>query len=380
MPTSGGKIFTQIIDGVEYGISVQDVSTCIGDNRTGISDLCTSPKIKDWSKFKPIKVDTVQNLPEDSFKSRNYGLSFPKYNELTTMYNARGARWEYERPTLYFRITDFNGYNHNAKSPLPYLADSTEVGWLSIDTELTIPIHSDVDYGDTETDNILLSDLNLDGISFSNLYLGVILISPSGQVFYMTSKTPGLDKNTLTLPWSGNKPTGTYTAWLFASLIPVDTFTGNAQLSTYILLDQKEAKTITFTQLFNWQINVDYVYLNLTELKGEIVITYKSTAARTFPALSLGIYTFAGAPNESPGVNDEIKTGITIPSVSVSANGTTTQRVSFTITAAQAAKNKGNAFARIIDTSGQGYYVTNRESNGYNSVDIYEEENPDVIN
>ena len=104
MPTSNGVITAPV--------SLVDVSKAIGVNSLDIGTLCGSEYINMWAKNKPIRKSSPVALTDDDRHTWMYGLRK----------NADG-HFEYQRPrgeyyNEWFRLTDFNGYNHNAECPV----------------------------------------------------------------------------------------------------------------------------------------------------------------------------------------------------------------------------------------------------------------------
>ena len=88
------------------------------DGKYHIADLCTAGSINKWAKYKPIISSTVSNLSEDERHARNYGLRQGSDYYFHYDKPAGGAEDEW------FRLRDFNGYNHVAECPM-----KTTTGW-----------------------------------------------------------------------------------------------------------------------------------------------------------------------------------------------------------------------------------------------------------
>ena len=112
----------------DYDDAVREVAALVGvgartDGRIYLADVCISPKIKMWAKNKPIYSSSF-HLTDEEREQLNYGLVI-----------VDGTTIEYRKPiggaeSLY-RLGDFNGYNHNIKSPLGWqVTNSDETGGL----------------------------------------------------------------------------------------------------------------------------------------------------------------------------------------------------------------------------------------------------------
>lgn len=101
-------------------VSISDVKSCLAENNYNLGKLCTSDKINKWSRYKPINLNQVTRVTEEQYKDNNYGWSIPTYNTRQAVWQAyvNGTGWDYIKPTSYFRLGDFIGYNHDQQSPL----------------------------------------------------------------------------------------------------------------------------------------------------------------------------------------------------------------------------------------------------------------------
>ena len=84
-------------------ITVKQIRDTLGETTLKVTELCTSPKINEWSPYKPIKATVVPR----SEATRDYISGFTIVNNYL----------EYERPDEVFALGDFRGYNHYARKP-----------------------------------------------------------------------------------------------------------------------------------------------------------------------------------------------------------------------------------------------------------------------
>ena len=106
-----------------------DVATVLGVSSTSVTTLCTSPNINKWAKYKPVELSNPfhQNDQWYGGDDGKCGLNFKVIeidptNKKYSFEKIRDAykdttQWEYSRPTKYYRLGDFNGYQHNALCP-----------------------------------------------------------------------------------------------------------------------------------------------------------------------------------------------------------------------------------------------------------------------
>lgn len=122
------------------GITLMEISRCLQDYRrdkNGNIDLgmmCTSPRINPWAKNKPTPVSGrgtpyIGMLTYEQRKDANFGLNIPtasspleiKENYYDAQESPKRNGWTHKVPdpyyNEYYRVTDFDGYAHNAICP-----------------------------------------------------------------------------------------------------------------------------------------------------------------------------------------------------------------------------------------------------------------------
>lgn len=89
-------------------ISIPMVASELGTNENDLGRLCTHLNINKWAKYKPVIHPSTGILTAEQLKSTSYGIG--------------SADGTYARPTgganSPFRLSDFIGYNHDAKPPV----------------------------------------------------------------------------------------------------------------------------------------------------------------------------------------------------------------------------------------------------------------------
>lgn len=96
-----------------------DIPQTLGIGSTDLGTQCTSSNVNMWTDRHPVVYSSIAPLSEEQFKSVHYGFKNvaiiqPTFSNLTT------KSIYYRQPvsgtnTWYYRASDFNGYNHNAK-------------------------------------------------------------------------------------------------------------------------------------------------------------------------------------------------------------------------------------------------------------------------
>lgn len=137
MPNSNGRIYVDTTVTPNLGVSVADVQTVLGETSGDVGTLCQSENINPWAKCKPITAaNIIRPLDyEHAEQVYNYhcGLSVvysaSNFNDFLSKvrssltnndykYQNEYVAVKYDRPTgnfaSPFRLSDFNGYRHNA--------------------------------------------------------------------------------------------------------------------------------------------------------------------------------------------------------------------------------------------------------------------------
>lgn len=96
-----------------------DIPQTLGIGSTDLGTQCTSSNVNMWTDRHPVVYSSIAPLSEEQFKSVHYGFENvaiiqPTFSNLTT------KAIYYRQPvsgtnTWYYRASDFDGYNHNAK-------------------------------------------------------------------------------------------------------------------------------------------------------------------------------------------------------------------------------------------------------------------------
>lgn len=112
------------------GISLHEIAACLQDYRrdtkgnVDLGMMCTSPMINNFAKNRPIPTFEQSGvLTEEERRSINYGFrivgiawngaSFAEETSWDLYHNSSATR-------KYYRVLDFNGYNHFSQSPLQF--------------------------------------------------------------------------------------------------------------------------------------------------------------------------------------------------------------------------------------------------------------------
>jgi|SRR5690554_3624430 len=101
---------------VSQSPSISEVKSVLAETSNSVGGLCTSPKIKKWSKWKPVRHATKGDITLAELKDVDFGLKPPPIS--TSYETAVNGEWIYEKPrgtaSEPRRLGDFRNYNHTA--------------------------------------------------------------------------------------------------------------------------------------------------------------------------------------------------------------------------------------------------------------------------
>lgn len=204
MSQINGYIYIDTSTTPPKGVSIDDVRTALNDSHRDIGNLCVSTKINPWSLNKPVRLGTpYQSAGWQASSAGNYGIVPYRIGTgaqaLSTLYNFAfdGAMngWAYEKPrglatySEWYRLMDFNGYDHHAPNPWSGWTGVATVirggsAWFGLDDVVSDwdGVPGSIYYG-----NILLQ-MGLTMTSYlSSCYFGVAIFTSSGACVGVTT-------------------------------------------------------------------------------------------------------------------------------------------------------------------------------------------------
>lgn len=163
-----------------------DIAAVLGVSSGDVRTLCTSSAIKPWAKYKPVNYPTLgvtgQSSGSQYWKASDgkCGFVIQEFTEFGVPSNsnhfvakllAGSLRWT--RATLdgYARVLDFDGYDHNAHSPIFPWEGITA---LQVDSQNELHIQWDVQPSGRPSE-LTLSDFTFNGVSLTAYYFGCVL-------------------------------------------------------------------------------------------------------------------------------------------------------------------------------------------------------------
>lgn len=120
-----GRIYVDTSTTPNKGVEIADLQTVFSTARNDIGQIIANEDINKWAKYKPVRSSSVAVLTDTERKAVNYGLKVSKYTNLANFVSGYSSDYEYNsprgggmQPKEWYRLLDFNGYNHNAVCPV----------------------------------------------------------------------------------------------------------------------------------------------------------------------------------------------------------------------------------------------------------------------
>lgn len=198
---------------------ISEVRQALGENSNSLSILSTSNNVNKWSFYKPIQFNKSTALTDEEINSKNCGFYNFVFNTPFDLIHNIGEVWKYEKPSSYFRLSDFKYYNHNAERwyILEELNNNNNFVRLNLTTDISLFTsfqelkNQDLDFGfliSTTLDNTTVSGyyykqcniLDLDGnyhIDTSNLPIGTYQVIPvlTSDIRYNSGTLTAINRN-----------------------------------------------------------------------------------------------------------------------------------------------------------------------------------------
>lgn len=219
-------------------INMKDPYTCMGVGATadGYNNeyICSNAhgKTNPWSKWKPVIVNTPQDITEEQLKAAAYGLQWYQSGDSLT-YSIK-----YNPPKLgenWFRINDFIGYNHNAVSGLGWKVSSVTKDLINNYSDLTLAVEND-------PNKITIYDLK--DTMFSGCRLKLKCLSRAGTSLYEYTEVKDIAPNmSFTIPISAIKALGIGEFSAVLSILPTGYSEGIKVLTNDLCIVNVTAET-----------------------------------------------------------------------------------------------------------------------------------------
>lgn len=143
------------------------LQTYLGSTSGDVKTLCTLPSINKWSRNKPIEYNTYELLtPQQRKEGQKYAQGYVwgvKIRGNARLETIHDFTFDYDKPTTYFRLMDFIGYDKNATADVSGL-------------ELSEKIYKDLP-GYQYRVNIYIDNNNTTGVSVKNALKDALAMS-----------------------------------------------------------------------------------------------------------------------------------------------------------------------------------------------------------
>lgn len=143
------------------------LQTYLGSTSGDVKTLCTLPSINKWSRNKPIEYNTYKLLtPQQRKEGQKYASGYVwgvKIRGNARLGTIHDFTFDYDKPTTYFRLMDFIGYDKNATADVSGL-------------ELSEKIYKDLP-GYQYRVNIYIDNNNTTGVSVKNALKDALAMS-----------------------------------------------------------------------------------------------------------------------------------------------------------------------------------------------------------
>ena len=281
-------------------VSIHDVNSVLGHGSTDLGTLCQSGKINKWSFHKPVDKNQLTVLNDNDYFSVDDGFAIPRFNSARDAWSALAngsVEWVYNKPSSYFRLTDFNGYDHNAEAWF----NLSIVGPSSVELGSSVHFNMNTDVGWLVNNFYTFKQyINLSG---GVLDFGFLLrdVSSSGDGVYYYKRCDVLDISTdgkglfIKLPSTTNElNTGTY------KIVPVLTTDTNHAADSISYPSKDETAYLWFvlpctpiTVYIDKSGSSDLSYINVEYVSGEF------DKAGYFISISSLVLSFTNSSNGS---------------------------------------------------------------------------------
>lgn len=191
-------------------VSIDDVKQALGESSNDLATLCKSENINMWAKYKPVDSDNAFLDINTGWKGKRNDCNI-NYPKATNIYDIKGYYsqadngFTHRTASAPYRLGDFRGYNHNARSE--YLG----IGTTSPSAENAVIISAAYNLQSVDSDWISMKDLLNDGsITY---HFGVLLYNNNGNKlqYIRTSDTNVVEFTKVNA--------GTYTVYPFMSSV-----------------------------------------------------------------------------------------------------------------------------------------------------------------
>lgn len=288
-------------------ISHSDLRNMLGVAYKTNRELCRAASVNPKSRYKPVEyAASTGPLGDAQFKAANWGYSIPEPVNSTVYRNYivsgttpsgygyekpysdsidMGRGWWYIKPTTWYRLQDFNKYNHKNKTGSLLGDVYCGVSYTSVSISYTAGVISMYEVGD-----------------LSSMHFGCAIRTPNNTIWYVTTLNSG-SKTDITLGEADKKKifttAGTYTIY---GLAVQDNSGVTNQVGAVIPLPDCEASFNVSSDIINGGGGevTKSVYIRLGNISADWATLYvenRGSSSVTVSNLRVGVYETDGAGN-----------------------------------------------------------------------------------
>lgn len=213
-------------------IDVNEVGECIGSTSTDVGTLVLHPNVKMWSRKKPVFINSINPTDNDWWKGddNNCGIEAPKrvssFADVKSLYDGNLNGWSYIKPSIYYRLLDFDGYYHNATPQISRL-DVPDRVLSSNNISASVGLReSDLD--SDGSGSLDMKDITVDGIALSDWYVGIALFDKDNTPIGWIATNKGIEANQFEYPTNEGMIGKEYTIVPFYSKVKLTQDSGNS--------------------------------------------------------------------------------------------------------------------------------------------------------
>ena len=299
-----------------------DLSAVLGISGTDLAAACQSSAINMWARKKPEGVASgLQSMPvgilTDAMRQLNgygirtlYGNGYGSLSALVTDLRNNSVRsmFEYIKPSggisNPYRLADFNGYYHRAKTPIWNPYNPTDTLRVNSDGTLQLYYYTNVNGSDME---LGLKDLRFtsDSHTFADYYFGILIYDNSN--YYAATQNhvmgsswqEGLDVTLTGVPVPSGSNIYTYQMVPFFATQPISSqsasFVGTIFPMTFAKTEIKVGSAASLISISTWV----YVWSNdMSTLRLKWNVGNRTSAAFTFATNVNSSYVTVGNPQQ----------------------------------------------------------------------------------
>lgn len=181
-------------------ISVAMVKAELGAATNDVGQLCIHPNINKWSKWKPVRHNSITPITEAQLQSTNYGIVLPTPS--SDIIEASSKDYTYNKPrggafNEPYRLEDFRNYNHKGGAPAKGAGDILIYTATSSNFNIGIPFNL------SGSDELIgIEELN----TIKDCYFGMAILQFGSTVEYWRTSADKIKDGGGYVNWRSTEP------------------------------------------------------------------------------------------------------------------------------------------------------------------------------